>query len=168
HGTGGSYLGHYDTAIALAEAGFVVAAVTHTGDNYADQSRSLFILERPRHISRVIDYMLSGWSGHVQLDAQKIGMFGFSAGGFTTLVSIGGRPDMVKIAPFCAAHTADFACQLIARNRGVVSTVAAAVPAKDGTKDDRIKAAVVAAPAIGFTFSPDGLREVTMPVQLWR
>jgi predicted dienelactone hydrolase len=169
HGTGGSYLGHYDTAIALAEAGFVVAAVTHTGDNYADQSRSLFILERPRHISRVIDYMLSGWSGHARIDAQKIGMYGFSAGGFTTLVSIGGQPDMAKIAPFCEAHATDFACQLIARNRGVVaSTAAAAAPARDGAKDGRIKAAVVAAPAIGFTFSPDGLRDVTMPVQLWR
>ena len=27
HGTGGSFEGHYDTALALAEAGFVVAAV---------------------------------------------------------------------------------------------------------------------------------------------
>ncbi|MFJ9451753.1 alpha/beta hydrolase family protein [Herbaspirillum sp. NPDC101397] len=168
HGTGGSYLGHYDTAIALAEAGFVVAAVTHTGDNYADQSRSLFILERPRHISRVIDYMLSGWSGHERIDAQKIGMFGFSAGGFTTLVSIGGRPDMAKIAPFCETHKTDFACQLIARNRDVLSTAAAAPPARDGAKDGRIKAVVVAAPAIGFTFSPGGLHDVTMPVQLWR
>jgi predicted dienelactone hydrolase len=30
HGSGGSFEGHYDTALALAEAGFVVAAVTHT------------------------------------------------------------------------------------------------------------------------------------------
>ncbi|HEY1412721.1 MAG TPA: hypothetical protein VGF36_11305, partial [Rhodopila sp.] len=37
HGTGGMALNAYDTAIALAEAGFVVAAVTHTGDNYRDQ-----------------------------------------------------------------------------------------------------------------------------------
>ena len=41
HGTGSSFLGHFDTAIALADAGNVVAAITHTGDNYADQSRSL-------------------------------------------------------------------------------------------------------------------------------
>ena len=40
HGTGGSFEGHYDTALALAEAGFVVAAVTHTGDNYRDEARS--------------------------------------------------------------------------------------------------------------------------------
>lgn len=170
HGTGGSYLGHYDTAMALAEAGFVVAAVTHTGDNYADQSRSLLILERARHISRVLDYMLTDWSGQAHIDAQKIGMFGFSAGGFTTLVSIGGRPDMTKIAPFCQTHTSDFACQLIARNRGESDSAiaAAAASVRDGSKDARIKAAVVAAPALGFTFAPDGLRGVTIPVQLWR
>jgi predicted dienelactone hydrolase len=41
HGTGGSLAGHYDTAIALAKAGFVVAALTHPGDNYRDDSRAM-------------------------------------------------------------------------------------------------------------------------------
>lgn len=40
HGNGGSFAGHADTAQALAEAGFVVAALTHPGDNYKDQSRA--------------------------------------------------------------------------------------------------------------------------------
>lgn len=43
HGTGGWYGEHYDTALALARAGFVVAAVTHTGDNYADHSQAVQI-----------------------------------------------------------------------------------------------------------------------------
>jgi predicted dienelactone hydrolase len=34
--------------------------------------------------------------------------------------------------------------------------------------EPRIKAAVVAAPAIGFTFSKDGLKGVQIPIQLWR
>jgi predicted dienelactone hydrolase len=38
HGASGSLAGHYDTAIALAQAGFVVVALTHTGDNSDDQS----------------------------------------------------------------------------------------------------------------------------------
>src|SRR6266481_1867141 len=38
HGTSGSFASYYDTALALAEAGFVVGALTHTGDNYMDQS----------------------------------------------------------------------------------------------------------------------------------
>src|ERR1700730_12829835 len=33
HGSGGSFAGHYDTALVLAEAGFVVGAITHAGDN---------------------------------------------------------------------------------------------------------------------------------------
>ncbi|SFI17931.1 Predicted dienelactone hydrolase [Collimonas sp. OK307] len=165
HGTGGSFLGHYDTAIALAEAGYVVATVTHTGDNYADQSRSVFIMERPRHISRLIDYMLSDWAGRSQIDPARIGMFGFSAGGFTTLVSIGGVPDLTKVGPFCREHTTDFACQLVAKHP---EASAAPSVSHDGSQDLRIKAAVVAAPALGFTFAPDGLKNVNIPIALWR
>lgn len=167
HGTGGSYLGHYDTAIALAEAGYVVASVTHTGDNHADQSRSLFIMERPRHITRLIDYMIATWADHAQIDPARVGMFGFSAGGFTTLVSIGGVPDLAKVSPFCRAHATDFACQLLTRHPD--TDVPPPPPSShDGSQDMRIKAAVVAAPALGFTFSPDGLQNVTVPVELWR
>jgi predicted dienelactone hydrolase len=166
HGTSSSFLGHYDTAIALADAGFVVAAVTHTGDNYADQSRSADIMGRPHQISRVIDHMLSTWDGRAVIDPARVGMFGYSAGGFTAIVSIGGIPDFAKVGPVCRQHPSDFACQLLARS---ASNPAAPVTATTaGTADPRIKAAVVAAPALGFTFSPDGLRNVKVPVQLWR
>lgn len=165
HGTGSSFLGHYDTAIALADAGYIVAAVTHPGDNYADQSRSILIMERPLHIRHLTDYMLSNWVKRNQIDSSRIGMFGFSAGGFTTLVSIGGIPDLKKVGPFCREHAADFACELVARHPQID---AASPVSSDGLQDRRIKAAVVAAPALGFAFTPDGLRNVTIPVQLWR
>ena len=80
HGNGGSFLGHHDTAIALADAGFVVAAVTHTGDNYKDQSRGTDVMDRPRQMSRVIDHMLSSWDGRGTIDAARVGMFGFFVG----------------------------------------------------------------------------------------
>jgi predicted dienelactone hydrolase len=163
HGTGGSFLGHFDTATALADAGFVVAAVTHRGDNYADDSRSVFIMDRPRQISRVIDHMLSAWEGSAAIDPARIGMFGFSAGGFTTLASIGGIPDFSKVGPMCRDNPGDFACQLIAKSGQVT-----APPDAGSVQDRRIKAAVVAAPALGFTFAPDGLKNVKVPVQLWR
>ncbi|MBU1361555.1 MAG: dienelactone hydrolase [Gammaproteobacteria bacterium] len=165
HGTGGSFMGHYDTAIALADAGFVVVAVTHTGDNYADASRSVDVMDRPRQISRVIDHMLSTWAGHASIDPARIGMFGFSSGGFTALVNIGGVPDLSTIGPMCRQYPDDFACRLVARTGSPM-----AVPPMPATSrvDRRIKAAVVAAPALGFTFSPDGLKNVTVPVQLWR
>lgn len=166
HGTGSSMLGHFDTAITLADAGFVVVAVTHAGDNYADQSRSADVMDRPRQISRVIDHMLSTWEGRALIDPARIGMYGFSAGGFTTLVSIGGIPDFSKVGPECRQYPGDFVCQLIAK-----SGSNSAVPLTSTTArvaDSRIKAAVVAAPALGFTFSADGLKNVKVPVQLWR
>ncbi|HYN61218.1 MAG TPA: dienelactone hydrolase [Rubrivivax sp.] len=163
HGTGGSYLGHFDTAIALADAGFIMVAMNHTGDNYADQSRSVDVMDRPRQVSRVIDHMLSTWEGRAAIDPQRIGMFGFSSGGFTTLAIIGGVPDFTKIGPMCREHPGDFACQLLAKSESPV-----VAPATLAVADARIKAAVVAAPALGFTFSPDGLKNVKVPVQLWR
>lgn len=163
HGTGGSYLGHFDTAIALADAGFVVVAMNHTGDNYADQSRSVDIMDRPRQVSRVIDHMLSTWEGRAAIDPRRVGMFGFSSGGFTTLAIIGGVPDLTKIGPMCRQYPGDFACQLVAKSESP-----AVVPATIAVADPRIKSAVVAAPALGFTFAPDGLKNVKVPVQLWR
>jgi predicted dienelactone hydrolase len=164
HGTGGSYLGHHDTAIALADAGYVVAAVTHTGDNYADQSRNVFIMDRPQQMSRVIEHMLSRWDGHATIDPARIGMFGFSAGGFTTLVSAGGRPDFSRVGPMCRQYPEDFACALIAK----AGHLPGAAPDSRRAQDRRVKAVVVAAPALGFTFSADELNNVTIPVQLWR
>ena len=40
HGTAGWFGGHHDTAAALADAGFVVAAMNHSGDNGNDRSKS--------------------------------------------------------------------------------------------------------------------------------
>lgn len=163
HGTGGSLFGHADTAIALADAGYVVAALNHTGDNYRDQSRALYVMDRPLQVSRVIDHMLRTWPEHERIDPSRIGVFGFSAGGFTALVDIGGVPDFASIGPVCKAHPQDYACRLIAASDRPLPE-----PAATGAADRRIRAAVVAAPALGFAFGREGLKDVSVPVQLWR
>ena len=163
HGTAGLLSSHSDTALALASAGFVVAAVTHTGDNAHDQSSvgtPRWLIDRPRHIHLVLDYMLNKWPMHEKLDKTRIGMFGFSAGGFTALVSIGGVPDLARITSHCTAQP-EFACTLWKR------LPSASVPATAWVHDPRIKAAVIAAPGYGFAFDPDGLSQVTAAVQLW-
>jgi predicted dienelactone hydrolase len=166
HGTGGSFEGHYDTAIALAEAGFVVVAVTHTGDNYRDDGKFGNFSDRSRHIARTLDYALGAWSGHDRIDPARIGIFGFSAGGATALISIGGTPDRTLSATFCAAHPDDWGCRR-AKQRNV-DLSAPPPPASAWVHDSRIKAAVVAAPAIGYSFTVAGLATVTVPIQLWR
>jgi predicted dienelactone hydrolase len=162
HGSGGSFEGHYDTALALAEAGFVVAAVTHTGDNYRDQSGFIRVENRPRHIKALVDYMLAAWPHRDLLDPARIGMFGFSAGGFTALVAIGGVPDMTRVAPYCAAHPDEWACRKAKEYRADRSAPVAFV------HDPRIVAAVIAAPAIGYSFTPEGLAGIKASIQLWR
>jgi predicted dienelactone hydrolase len=162
HGSGGSFEGHYDTALALVEAGFVVAAVTHTGDNYRDHSGFARVENRPRHIKALVDYMLASWPHRDLIDPARIGMFGFSAGGFTALVIIGGVPDMTLGPAYCAAHPDEWACRKIKEYGDSGRTSAAFV------HDPRIAAAVIAAPAIGYSFTPEALAGIKVPIQLWR
>jgi predicted dienelactone hydrolase len=165
HGTGGEFAGHYDTALALAHAGYVVAALTHTGDNYRDQSRAVDLPNRPRQLKLLVDYMLSGWSGHAVIDPERVGAFGFSAGGFTVLAAAGGEPDLGAFVPHCQAHPQYFDCQLITRFPAMAKMMQSAKPT--WVHDDRLKAVVVAAPAVGFAFGKTGLAHVHAPMQLW-
>jgi len=164
HGTAEWYGALYDTAIALARAGFVVAAPTHTGDNLADRSRSIRLADRPLHIHLVINDLLESWQYHRHIDAGRVGMFGFSAGALTALIVAGGEPDLGTLEDHCRDHPDFFDCRLVRAHAS-----ASPPPATPSlVHDARVKAIVVAAPALGFTFSPDGLKAVTLPVQLWR
>jgi predicted dienelactone hydrolase len=169
HGSGGSSASHYDTAMALADAGFVVAAVTHTGDNYRDQSDAgnrKDLIERPRQLAHVLDHMLARWSNRDRLDPSRVGLFGFSLGGFTVLVLSGGTPDLGRMRQLCNARPTAPECVFIAKRHGDqldVTTSSASWP-----HDLRVKAVVAAAPAVSYLFGPDSLQHVSAPIQLWR
>lgn len=169
HGTSGSLASHYDTAIALAQAGFVVAALTHTGDNSDDQSYTgnhFNLVDRPRQVKMVLDWLFSSWPGRSHLDVRRVGMFGFSLGGFTTLVEIGGTPELDRTAQLCSTRPDAPECNFIKTTHGD-----GLEPPKEKPQwvhDPRIKAAVVAAPAVGFLFGPGDLKHAGIPVQLWR
>lgn len=163
HGSGGDFQSHRDTAEALARAGFVVASLTHTGDNWRDQSQATNVVQRPRQLSVLIDYMVGRWEGRETIDPDRIGAFGFSFGGFTVLTAAGGEPDMSRIAEHCRARPAFYDCRLMSARP---AAAAGATPA--WTHDARLRAVVAAAPALGFTFTREGLAGVTQPVQLWK
>ena len=162
HGQGGDFAGHADTAFALAEAGFVVAAPTHTGDNWRDASRTLDVAGRSRQLSSVIDWMIGAWHPGA-VDPARVGGFGFSAGGLTVLIEAGGIPDLGLVGPHCAAHPDFFDCRLVAAHGGLAGRTSEPL-----AHERRLRAIVVAAPALGFTFDRTALRAVSVPVQLWR
>jgi predicted dienelactone hydrolase/intracellular septation protein A len=165
HGTGGGAETHYDTALALAEAGFISVALTHTGDNWRDHAVSFTarnFIERPRQLKLTIDYMLTAWPGRDHVAAARIGAFGHSAGGFTALVAIGGNPELARLGAYCREHPDDWGCQ-----RALARGPSGDPPAPVWVHDERIKAAVVAAPAAGYAFTVAGLATVAAAVQLW-
>lgn len=161
HGNGGFFAGHSDTAEALARAGFVAAALTHSGDTYPDQSRATDMPNRPRQLSVLIGYMLQSWSDHARIDAARVGAFGFSSGGFTVLAAVGARTDPAAIARHCRILPELYDCQLVAAHKQDAASWAWAA-------DPRIKAVVSAAPALGYAFTPESLASIRTPVQLWQ
>lgn len=166
HGTGGSQLGHHDSLTHLARHGFVAAAVTHPRDNFQDNSgfgTDLQLLGRPRHIVALIDALLARPVPGLDIDGGRIGMAGFSAGGYTTLVAVGGRPDFARFAPYCIENPDDSmmcgpATRKTLRTRPDLSLVS----------DPRINAAFVMAPALGFLFDRAGLADMRVPIRLYR
>ncbi len=161
HGRTGWFGGHHDTAAALADAGFIVAAIDHPGDNSTDQSRVddlSVLIGRPADMKRLIDFMLTGWSGASALDPERVGFFGFSMGGYTGLVVVGANPDFSKDLPGC--QRSDFrACEQI--RVGNNNLLGAPV------HDPRVSAAVIVDPGPSIFFPAENLKSVNVPIQLW-
>lgn len=167
HGNGGSAVSHVDLAMALASAGYVVAAPTHAGDNFADPSRQgspALFSQRAGELRATLDYLLSDWSGGSRIDADRVAAYGMSAGAFTVLTLVGGVPRMDRIATHCRA-TPEFICKALAHARSPL--LASAEGAGTFARDPRIKAAIIVAPGLGFTFAEGGLSSVQVPVQVW-
>ncbi len=172
HGARGWFAGHHDTAEALADAGYVVAAITHP-----DADRQRWRTDRPAAVKRLIDHMLGVWPERGRLDGERIGFFGFSRGGYTGLVLIGGQPNFWRMFWHCLLNWGAEMCKR-PPDRKAQDGEDAAEGKEDSAKDSedeepafvhdpRIKAAVIAAP-IGLVFSDDGLEAVNVPLQLWR
>jgi predicted dienelactone hydrolase len=169
HGNGAGIPAHADLAMVLASAGYVVAAPMHSGDNFVDQSRlgsaSLFS-GRTKELQSTVDYLLKTWSGHTSIDPQRIGAFGFSAGGFTVLAAIGAQPDLRRVASHCK-DSFEFVCDVLGSVKSPLLKSDTASAGEAFSVDTRIKAAVVAAPGLGFTFGTDAFSNVQAPIQLW-
>lgn len=161
HGYGGSFVGHHDTAEALADGGFVAVALNHPLDSGAgdmSQADTLAALtERSSDIKRLIDYMLTAWPDHQKLDPENIGFFGFSRGGYTGVVVAGANPDLQKAVTLCPEGSPKPIC----------AQLRSGIPTRAFVHDERVKALVIADPAFGPLFDATGLKNVKIPVQLW-
>lgn len=165
HGSGGSELGHADLAEALARRGYVVAAPRHLGDSYDrpdGRGTDRQLIGRPWQAVAALDAVLSDGRLSSIVDATRIGMAGFSAGGYTTLVMAGAVPDFRLNVAYCRAHADDR--ELCDENRSIATFVTR--PGWALPIDHRVRAAVAMAP-LGVLFDANGLKDVTVPLRIY-
>lgn len=158
HGNSGYFALHLDIIETLANAGFIVAAINHPGNNTNDMSaRGMPVwASRPAHMVRLLDFMLHEWKDREAIDPAKVGFFGFSLGGFTGLVLVGAQPDFRRLD--CKQDNRSAACEQLR---------AGEIP-PEPPHDARIKAAVIVDPAVSFSFTPENLANIGIPLQVWR
>jgi predicted dienelactone hydrolase len=113
HGYGGTarMMGWF--GLALARAGYVVIAVDHPGNNGQDKMTiaggSLF-WDRVEDLRAAYDAAKADPVVGPHLDPGRVGVAGFSAGGFTALNAAGARVEMNGLFAFCRTHPKDGEC----------------------------------------------------------
>lgn len=158
HGNSGYFALHLDVTEALVNAGFVVAAINHPGNNTNDMSgRGMSVwASRPAQMVRLLDFMLNEWKDRAVIEPARVGLFGFSLGGFTGLVVVGGQPDFRRLV--CKPEEKSMVCEQLRTGD---------LP-PDPPHDARIKAAVIVDPAVSFAFTPENLAGIKIPLLVWR
>ena len=170
HDSPGTRFSHHGSAEALAKSGFVVATLTHRGDNMDDMSH-LFTLEQIRRraaqIHAVLDTLFSNPETRGFIDARRIGVVGFGAGGSVALLLGGARLDGRHWPKYCGRAEADDPyCSPWAASR--MSALAASLPLPRPLTDARVKAIAAVAPAYGMLFTKESLAELRIPTLILR
>jgi predicted dienelactone hydrolase len=179
HGFGGSarMMGWFGTA--LAQAGYVVVAVDHPGNNGLDRMTvpgAVLSWDRVEDLRAALDAVKADADIGPHLDTTHVGVSGFSAGGFTALVSVGAKVDVNRLRAFCASHPADGVCAPqkeftftpddLARTLARPEIAAEVAHAGDDHAIPGVSAAFAMAPALVQELPPEGLARLKAPVAI--
>lgn len=171
HGMGGHAAGLGWIASPLAQSGFIVAAVNHPGSTTGDVSAAaaVQVWQRPADLSAVLTALLAdpAWAAHIR--PEKVGVLGFSLGGYTALALAGARVGLADYVRYCdvpvPAGTVVAECPWFARG-GVDLRQLDATRFGQDHRDPRIRAVVAVDPGLAQAFVADSLRRIDIPVQI--
>jgi len=181
HGNGGSNLGHHDLAAYLASHGFVVATLNQLGDYFRDTSkvgRIEVLAGRPVQVKSAITTLLDDPKWKALIDPSRIGVAGFSAGGYTSLMVAGATPRFVRFVAFCqrypndkdvCGHAAEFKADAAKQGKTmeqVLDDMQGQLGKYGDTADPRVKAVFAMAP-LSLIFDEHGFDHVHIPVFLY-
>lgn len=166
HGSGGGEFGHADLAEKLAQNGYVVATLRHWGDSFdrpEGRGSDVQLYARPWQAHAALDAVLAEPGIKEFIDPERIGMAGFSAGGYTTLVMAGARPDFKLHLALCQAQPEDHdLCP-----DGKASKLKITRPGWQMPDEHRIRAAVAMAP-LSVAFDAKGVSGIKIPLLVYK
>jgi predicted dienelactone hydrolase len=180
HGFGGSARMMAWFGTALARAGFVVIAVDHPGSNGRGPitpNGAAWWWERAEDLKAAWKTIKADPELSPHIDAKRLGVAGFSAGGFAALVAGGARVDVQHFADFCKKHPDEGVCapqleasELTARDIGAwLKDPTMQARFKDAADDHAVpgvRAVFVMAPAIVQGIAPASLKKMKVPVSI--
>ena len=149
---------------ALAQRGYLVAAVNHPGsttrDRRPEESRRLW--ERPRDLSRLLDTLLADPVWGARIDASRIAAAGHSLGGLTVMRIAGAVGDNLRHRETCADAPDAIDCSALAQlNIGHAADTDALAASN---RDPRIKAVVSMDLGGTQTLAPTSIQAIDIPV----
>lgn len=180
HGFGGTARVMAWFGTRLADAGFIVIAVDHPGSNGLTpitRTGAAWWWERAEDLKAAWKAIRQDDVIGPHLDASRLGVAGFSAGGFAALVAAGARVDVDHFVTFCKAHPDDGVCapqlEAPALSARDADTTMADPKVRAGLADASadhaipgVRAAFVMAPALVQALDPASLPRMKVPVSI--
>jgi predicted dienelactone hydrolase len=179
HGFGGSarMMGWF--GIAMARKGYVVVAVDHPGNNGADTmtiAGAALWWDRAEDLRVALNATAQDKTIGPHMDLSRVGVAGFSAGGFTALVAAGAQVDRSRFFQFCRANADDGICRPqkefafttedaedLMKRPEIRAEVA---HASDDHAVPQVRVAFAMAPGLVQALAPASLQHMRLPVEI--
>jgi predicted dienelactone hydrolase len=179
HGFGGSARMMAWFTTALARVGYIVVAVDHPGNNSADKmttAGAILFWDRADDLAAALALVESDPIIGPHLDLMRIAVAGFSAGGFTALISAGAKVDLNRFRTFCRDNPSDGVCRpqkefAVTMDEAEEAWKSPTLAAEaDHAGDDHsilgVRAVFAIAPAIIQALTPESLEGIRVPVAI--
>ncbi|ULN66193.1 alpha/beta fold hydrolase [Vibrio gigantis] len=163
HGYRGNWRNQNWLATKLASKGYIVAAADHPGTTSFDHSpkQAAKWWERPRDVSRILDYLLSETQWKQSANAENVTAIGHSLGGWTVMQLAGAKIDRATFEANCLINPNPRTCGL-AEELGL-DEVQAAEPNNKDLSDPRIQRVVSLDLGLARSFSIVSLNAIKVP-----